>query len=315
MSKILITGGFGYVGGRLTKRLASDHEVLVSARLPATSYQLSMHGRVQAILHERVLNPDLFPKDIDCVIHLAALNEWDSVKYPSEAIRVNVDETRIILDNAIHVRAKQFIYFSTAHIYGSPLAGDIDELTVPRPVHPYAITHRAAEDYVTAAGLQGKLNAIVVRLSNAFGAPVTPSVNRWTLLVNDLCQQAAADGTLKLRSNGLQYRDFVCLTDVEETIARMVSGLHAFNQLIYNLGSGISIRVIDMANAIAAACVTVFQKNIPVLLPVGSEPTKEHTHQFSIARLFNEGCDMPNDVTMELERLLQFCKEYFPVSA
>jgi UDP-glucose 4-epimerase len=312
MSRILITGGFGFVGGRLTRRLAEDHEVWVSSRKKAPDITLRLHGNVRQIDHGLLLSPETFPAFIDTVIHLAALDELDCVKYPSDAIRVNVDETRIILANSIAGKVERFIYFSTAHIYGAPLQGKISEETLPMPTHPYAITHRAAEDYVVAATKQKKILGTVLRLTNSFGAPVSPNVNRWTLLANDLCRQAVEKGKLTLNSNGCQYRDFICLSDVEELIAYMM--IHAIKpeHVIYNLGSGISMRVMDMADAILKSAVTVLQKNIALELPAGCVPSDEPELHYSIDRLLLEGYRIQNDVAMELERLLAFCKTHFP---
>ena len=229
---------------------------------------------------------------VDTVIHLAALNEWDSVKFPSEAIRVNVDETRIILENSISAGVKRFIYFSTAHIYGAPLTGEVSETSLPRPVHPYAITHRAAEDYVLAASSsQKRINGIVLRLSNSFGAPVSADVNRWTLLANDLCRQAVEKGRLKLNSNGCQYRDFVCLTDVEDitVIDCGIGTLSLKHYSVYNVGSGLPLRIIDMARIIEQLCVTMLKKNVPIALPQDSRNTEEGKLEFSIDRLLSEG--------------------------
>src|ERR1700722_428392 len=223
MSRILITGGFGYVGGRLSRRLSEEHEVWVSSRKPVPDDILRLHGEVKRIDHALLLDPATFPASVDVVIHLAALNEMDSVKFPSEAIHVNIDETRMILENSISKKVDQFIYFSTAHVYGAPLEGTITEESLPRPVHPYAITHRAAEDYIVAAAKHNRIKGTVLRLSNSFGAPVSAYVNRWTLLANDLCKQAVEKGTIPLRSNGCQYRDFICLADVEEVMAKMLT--------------------------------------------------------------------------------------------
>ncbi len=311
MSRILITGGFGFVGGRLTRRLAEDHEVWVSSRNSVTDDMLRLHGNPRRIDHALLLASDTFPAFIDTVIHLAALNELDCVKYPSEAIRVNVDETRIILENSISQGVKQFIYFSTAHIYGSPLQGDITEETLPMPTHPYAITHRAAEDYVVAATKQNKIRGTVLRLSNSFGAPVSASVNRWTLLANDLCRQAVEKGKIVLYSNGCQFRDFICLTDVEEVISRMLTHVKRSEHIIYNLGSGSSMQVIDMAEAIVKSAVTVLKKNINLELPKSSLPSYGHLLNYSIDRLLSEGYRICNDVTRELESLLVFCADNF----
>ena len=140
MSRILITGGLGFVGGRLSRRLSDEHEVLVSSRNHTASEILRLHRNIKFVNHQDLLSAADFPASVDMVIHLAALNEMDSLKFPSEAIRVNVDETRAILEKSIAAHAGQFIYFSTAHIYGSPLSGNITEETIPVPIHPYAIT-------------------------------------------------------------------------------------------------------------------------------------------------------------------------------
>ncbi len=310
MKNILITGGFGFVGGRLTKKLSGHFTVTASSRKTATPELLQAHGGAQQVRHNDVLSKENFPKDIDTVIHLAALNEWDCVKYPSEAIRVNIDETRVILENSIAHAVKQFIYFSTAHIYKNPLQGVIDENILPVPTHPYAITHKAAEDYVVAATLQKKIQGIVVRLSNSFGAPVVPTVNRWTLLANDLCRQAVENEKLVLLSNGCQYRDFICLSDVEDVVLAMVREA-SFKKIIYNLGAGTSMRVIDMANAIVDAYAKMFNKSIHIELPAGAEATDEPTLTYKIDKLLSEGCKVRNEFDRELQQLLSFCAKNF----
>lgn len=311
MSTILITGGTGFVGGRLAKKLSSGHKVILSSRKLFDGQILQLHGAAQQVQHDQLLNAKEFPAGIETVIHLAALNEWDCVKYPSEAIRVNIDETRIILENSIQAGVSNFIYFSTAHIYGSPLQGLISENTIPRPVHPYAITHKAAEDYVYAAVSKKKIQGIIIRLSNSFGAPVLPTVNRWTLLANDLARQAIEKNKLSLLSNGCQYRDFVCLTDVENIINHMVSDPMLYNKTIYNLGSGIGIRVIDLASQIADAYRDIFGSVIPIETPAGSVTTIDPELHFSIERLLSEGVAVQNNIAEELKQLLLFCHKHF----
>ena len=309
--RILITGGLGFIGGRLSNRLSSENDVIVSSRRRPEENELKLHGEVQYIEQKHLFSAEQFPGNIDVVIHLAALNEWDSLKFPSEAIRVNIDETRQVLENSIGAGVKQFIYFSTAHIYGSPLTGNISESGLPVPQHPYAITHKAAEDYVVAATLQKKINGIVIRLSNAFGAPVSSKVNRWTLLANDLCKQAVEKGKMELKSNGCQYRDFICLTDVGEVISQMISKPDSLKYYLYNLGSGKSMRVLDMANAIADKCEGVLGKNIKVEIPAGAVISKEPELYFSIERLKSENFLMQNNVNREIEALLKFCVKNF----
>ena len=150
VKNILITGGLGYVGGRLAVHLNQlpNHQVTVTSRKKIKS----PFDGVQ------IINPDYQKEDyntyldgIDTVVHLAALNEIDCVRFPYQAIDVNVSQTLKWLKAAENSGVKQFIYFSTVHVYGSPLTGTIDESRLPRPTHPYSITHKAAEDYVLAS--------------------------------------------------------------------------------------------------------------------------------------------------------------------
>ena len=314
MNRILITGGLGYVGGRLTRKLADSFNVIVSTRTPVVDNILKLHNATAQVTHDELLQATTFPAGIHTVIHMASLNEIDCVRYPSDAIRVNIDETRIILDNAIRAGVSNFIYFSTAHIYRSPLTGSIDETTLPVPVHPYAITHKAAEDYVIAADRQRKINASIFRLSNSFGAPIMATVNRWTLLANDLCRQAIEKNVLRLSSNGCQYRDFICLRDVENILLRVCRQDVQLSEKVYNLGAGISMKVIDMARLIAEQYQELFGKTIGIELPADTVPTHEPYLEFNIDRLKKEGFHIQNDFSTELKELLLFCKANFSAS-
>jgi UDP-glucose 4-epimerase len=312
MNSILITGGTGFVGGRIAKKLSGKFNVIVSSRKTIEPSILALHGPITQVPHQELLSERTFPKKVKTVIHLAALNEWDSVQFPSEAIRVNVDETRILLENAQANGVDNFIYFSTAHIYGSPLHGTITELSLPAPIHPYSITHRAAEDFVLAAAAQRKIHGIVIRLSNSFGAPILATVNRWTLLANDLAKQAIEKGRLSLLSNGCQYRDFVCLTDVENVVHEIINrGPETCNQGIYNLGSSKAMKVIELAEKIVTIYRELFGEKITISFPVNSAPTVEPVLHYRTDRLLAEGFVIRNDCANELRQLLLFCHQNF----
>jgi UDP-glucose 4-epimerase len=168
----LITGGFGYLGGRIAQALAAN---------PGRSLRLGTRWPQPAPEWLRTCEPvplDLMSEEglaaacagVSCMVHLAALNEIDSASDPEQALLVNTLGTLKLLCAAERAGVQRFVYFSTAHIYGAPLTGTITEATVPRPAHPYATTHRAAEDFVLAAHDRRALTGIVVRLSNGFGS-------------------------------------------------------------------------------------------------------------------------------------------------
>lgn len=258
MSKrVLITGGFGYVGGRIAIELANSHEWIV--RLGSRKAQAAPSWLPEAetvamdVLEASSLSTAM--ADVQAVVHLVAMNENECIVDPGKAVVINTLGTLNVLQAAIAAGVKRFIYFSTAHVYSAPLAGNITEQTLPRPSHPYAITHHAAEDFVLAAQDQKKISGIVVRLSNGFGVPPHPDVDRWTLLVNDLCRQAVHNRKLVLRSSGLQQRNFITLADV----GRATSHLLGLSQMecgdgLFNLGGDNSLLVWDMVQRISRRC-------------------------------------------------------------
>lgn len=255
--RILITGGGGYLGGRIAVELASNPEWIVrlcSRRAQSAPSWLPLAETVATDVLE-VGSLSAAMEDVHAVVHLAAMNENECVVDPGRAVLINTVGTLNTLQAAIAAGAKHFIYFSTAHVYGAPLVGHITEQTLPRPTHPYAITHHAAEDFVLAAHDQKKITGIVVRLSNGFGAPTHPDVDRWTLLVNDLCRQAVQTRKLVLRSSGLQLRDFITLVDIGRAVRHFLGlSQRDSGDGLFNLGGDNSLSIWNMAQKISQRC-------------------------------------------------------------
>jgi len=259
---IIISGGLGYVGGRLSKYLAANGHTVTALSRQANSLPGLVLPTGMTVAHPDVFaqNPDSL-NVFDVFIHLAALNENDCVKYPEKAIDVNITQTWQWLDRAYKAGIKQFIYFSTAHVYGMPLQGYYDEESPTHPVHPYAITHKCAEDYVLSYRHEKGMNNLVLRLTNAFGGPAFPTADRWTLLVNDLCRSAIATGTMTLQTDGMQVRDFVCLQDVERAVNHLLL-LNEHGNGIYNIGAGHATSIWDMALMVQNKAEAILQKTI-----------------------------------------------------
>ena len=145
---------------------------------------------------------------------------------------------------------KKFIYISTVHVYGSPLQGKIDEQLIPRPSHPYSITHRVAEDFVLEADQRGKLNGIILRLSNAVGSPLNKEGMSWKLVVNDLCKQVVKKRQMELFSDETIQRDFLPISGVCSVVNRAIS-YNNFDGEIFNLSSGNALTLRDLTSLIA----------------------------------------------------------------
>lgn len=307
--RILITGGFGYVGSRIAQVLAQspDTEIVLGSRLPRAVPAWLPQASVVATPWHDLGKLKKICVDIDIVLHLAAMNEIDALLDPVGALEINGVHSVRLLEAAQAEGVASFFYLSTAHVYGAPLCGTINEATLPRPRHPYATSHRAAEDAVLAAHDSGKIAGIVLRLSNSFGAPVHAGVDRWTLLINDLCRQAVKNKVLSLRSSGLQRRDFVTLHDVSRAFEHLLTlPKDKIGDGLFNIGGQWTPRIIDVAKLVQERCGVVLGYTPELTYPQGSgEVSLELT--YSIEKLLDTGFVLTGDAQIEIDATLRFC--------
>ncbi len=312
--KILITGGFGYLGGRLAKDLASrgGHEIVLGSRLQVKPPSWLPHVKVVQTRWNSQTDLENMCGGLDVVIHLAGMNAHDCALNPTEALEINGVNTARFLQSAIQKKVKRFIYVSTAHVYRNPLVGTITEETCTTNVHPYATSHRAGEDVVRFAHQRGEIEGIVIRLSNAFGAPLSPETNCWMLLVNDLCRQAVTSQRMVLQSSGLQRRDFVPLTDACRATEHLLElSSEKLGNGLFNVGGAWTPRVIDIAETIQTRCSEVlrFRPNIIRPKPHDGEITMDL--DFRIDKLLASGFALFGNTAAEIDATLLLCRESF----
>ncbi|MES2770835.1 MAG: SDR family oxidoreductase [Pseudomonadota bacterium] len=319
--RVLITGGLGYVGGRIAQALlTAGHSVRCGTRranLSAPAWLPEM-----ALVRLDWASPDSLAeacRGIECVIHLAAMNEIESAQDPLGALQMNGLASLRLLEAAKHAAVRRFIYFSTAHVYGAPLQGEISETSLPRPIHPYAITHKVAEDFVSAAHDQKQIEGLVIRLSNGFGAPLTAQIDRWTLLVNDLCRQAVTRGELSLNSAGTQLRDFITLADVARAVNHLLQlDVTQLGDGLFNLGSGESVSIFAMAQRIAGRWHALSGQTAPIIRPEPKPAANSNSNSLTVAalnyrcaKLAATGFALTSQVDREIDDTLRLCTQAF----
>lgn len=312
--RILITGGFGYIGGRLGQHLQKlGHQVILGSStkdiapnwLPDVKVVKTNWTDNQAL--KEICN------QVDVVIHAAGMNAKDCAEDPIAALEINGLATARMVNAAMLAGVKKFIYLSTAHVYASPLVGVITENTCPRNIHPYATSHLAGENVVLNANQQrGKIECLVLRLSNAFGAPVNVDANCWMLLANDLCRQALVTQRLVLQSSGTQQRDFIAMSEVCRVIEYLSSHpTDVLSTKVINTGSGVSKSVLQMAQLIQQRCIVLFgfEPEIQRPNPINNEAYEPLDYRTD--RLSEVGFNVSVDNVVEVDELLNFCQLAF----
>lgn len=312
--RILIAGGFGFLGGRLAVHLAkSSHEIVLGSSKSRCIPAWLPQARVAHLVWDDRLSLEQSCLGVDCVIQAAGMNAQECAADPVEALSFNGLATARLVSAACRARVKKFIYISTAHVYDSQLAGKITEENCPNNLHAYATSHLAGEQTVLSASHRGEIQGIVVRLSNAFGEPTHKEVNCWMLLVNDLCRQAVEKQKLVLRTSGIQYRDFVSLSWVCEVLENIaLSNFVTVNSNIFNIGAGDSKPIIEMAQLIQLRCKQVlgFEPTLHQPADCGTEQPKVLNYRIDKLTKFGFKTNEIN-VTSEIDNLLRYCNNNF----
>ena len=311
--RILITGGFGFLGGRLAIHLAqAGYSIVLGSRKDVASPPWLPQSEVMQTDWDDVEVLKHCCKAVDVVIHAAGINAQDCVADPVAALAFNGVATARLVSAACSAGVKRFIYLSTAHVYSSPLVGNITEETFPRNLHPYATSHFAGECVIRSANQRNEIEGIVVRLSNAYGAPVHMNVDCWMLLINDLCRQAATTQSLILRTSGLQRRNFISLPDVCQAISCLLfANISNLSTGIFNVGGYWSPTVWEVACLIHERCSTILNFE-PRLIRIAPHKN-EHVVglKYCCDALHKIGFQPSASNVEEIDHLLDFCKTSF----
>lgn len=309
--KLLITGGLGYVGGRLAQALAASrqHEIVIGTRRASGSGLAAPGIRVARVDWNSAASLDAFTGGVEAIVHAAGINAADSAADVVAALEFNGLATARLARAAVRHRARRFIYLSTAHVYGSPLVGTITEGSCAVAAHPYATSHRAGEDVVRAMHQRGEIEGVVVRLSNSYGAPAS-AADCWTLLVNDLCRQAATTDRLVLTSSGRQRRNFIPMSDVCRAIQHLLempAGL--LDDGVFNVG-GSDAQVIEMAELVAARVHALTGRHLEIV--TRADNAADTPLDYSGRKLASTGFETGGRerAVAEIDALIRYCVEH-----
>jgi UDP-glucose 4-epimerase len=231
--KILITGGAGFIGSNLTKRLVNDgHQVVVlDSLLRGNKLDKDTFSKIDFIKGD-VRDAELVKqaaKDCDLIFHFAAVLGVDIVAdNPVETMDVEVIGTRNVVMAAEANGINRILYASTSGIYGHSAIEDValNEEVLVDPRTSYAMAKRYNEIYLASHHEEKGLNAISLRFFNVYGH------NQDTRMVVPLFFEQAMNGQeLTVFGSGKQTRDFTYIDDTVEACVRLmnIKGSHIVN--------------------------------------------------------------------------------------
>lgn len=251
---ILVTGGAGYIGSFMVKRLLEDgHDVLVADSLEKGHKEAVDE---KAILLEGDLRSSDFVKDlfdknkIDAVIHFAAyISMGESMKEPGKYFDNNVSPVRLILDQMQEKGVSHFIFSSTAGVYGNPTHIPITEDHPKKPTNPYGESKLMVEQMLKWYQKIHGIHYASLRYFNASGASIDGKLGEIhdpeTHIIPSIINAALSNTQFTLFGDNYKTEDGSCVRDyihVLDLVEAHILALHKIQRdkggYFYNVGTG-----------------------------------------------------------------------------
>ena len=249
--RYLVTGGAGFLGSALSNRLARQgHEVLVldDASAGDPSQLLPEVKFVRGDINDKALLWTLLP-GVDCVFHLAAkVSVPESQLYPRDYDTVNVGGTVTLMEAIRDTKVRRVVLASSGAIYGEQEEIPFKESAEVHPLSVYAVSKLAAEYYVRTIAEQCGVEAVCLRIFNAYG-PGQRVPNAHPPVIANYLKHALTNGSIVIHGDGNQTRDYVYVDDVVNALVTSATA-KGVDQEIINVGSGVETSVKELVRLI-----------------------------------------------------------------
>jgi UDP-glucose 4-epimerase len=276
MTRVLVTGGAGYIGGTAVALLLDGGYEVAILDDCSTGHEDAVDSRAKFIKGS-VLDKDAIREAMagcDAVMHFAAKSlVGESVEKPDLYMHVNFDGSTNLVDVMKELGVKKIVFSSTAATYGEPREVPITETSITDPTNPYGASKLKVDHLLTARAASDGIAAISLRYFNVAGALQT--ANGWlaerhnpeTHLIPNVLR---ADQSTPLKIFGTDWptpdhtcvRDYIHVVDLIDAHIRALTALVAGQHEIINLGSGdgYSVRqVIDTASKVIGTTIPAIE--------------------------------------------------------
>ena len=250
---VLVTGGAGFVGSNLVRRLLRAGAVvtvlddLFTGRLenlPPSGFEFVEGSVCDAELVARLV------REARVVFHAAARNIVVSTRNPREDFETNIGGTlNVLMAMREHPgRVERLLYTSSTSVYGNPRYLPINEDDHLSVLTPYAVSKLGGENYCMAFFESYGLPATAVRYSNIYGPGQDPA-NPYCGVVAKFIESIFAGQPPVVHGDGNQTRDFTYVDDAVEATLLAATTDRALGE-VFNVGTGHETRVNDLAAAL-----------------------------------------------------------------
>jgi UDP-glucose 4-epimerase len=261
--KLLVTGGAGYIGSIVSRRLIEDGHDLVVLDSLERGHREAVAPQAQLVVAD-LRDADAVRATVaggfDGVLHFAAYAlVGESVKDPGMYYRNNVGGTLNLLDAMVAAEVSRLVFSSTCAVYGQPDEVPISERAAPRPANAYGASKLAADNAITDFCTAYGIGAVSLRYFNVAGArdgvgedhePETHLIPNLLKVAAGQRQQAEIFGTDYPTPDGSAVRDYIHIDDLATAHLLALQSAQPGEHRIYNLGTGSGFSVREVIAAV-----------------------------------------------------------------
>jgi UDP-glucose 4-epimerase len=257
LSKIVVTGGAGFIGSHLCDALVRRGDDVVALDDLSTGSRDNLGAEVE-LVEASVTEPndvrEVVSAGVDAVLHVAAqASIFKSFDHPERDLAVNVEGTLAVVEACIAAGVTRLVYASSMTVYGEPELVPTAEHVPCIPVSNYGVTKYAAERYAQIAGSRGDVELAVtsLRMFNVYGERQSLS-NPYQGVLAIFLGNVLRGEPITIHSDGRQTRDFVYVGDVVDAWLRVLAEPRTAGS-VFNVGSGRETTIRELADAVVAA--------------------------------------------------------------
>ena len=254
MKRYLITGGAGFIGGAILRRLVAGGHSVTILDLPEKVERTVLPPGVNIVAGD-IASTETFSRlapPFDAVFHLAAQTSARvSHEDPQRDIHVNAGGTLLLAQWCIRHHVPRLLYGSSMGIYGNPADLPVKETTLPAPASFYGVTKLAGEHYLRAhvpAGLQ----PTSFRMFNVYG-PGQDMANMKQGMISVYLAYVHAGKPVEVTGSLDRFRDFIYIDDIVDAFLLALNAEQSHGET-YNLGFGTTHTVREVLDMLIEAC-------------------------------------------------------------
>lgn len=251
----LVTGGAGFIGAALTRRLLERGDEVVVVDNLANGRRQDVPAKA-TFVHADITDLDMLRepcRDIDIVFHQAAIRSVPrSVEDPVVAHEANATGTLNVLIASVEAGARRLVYASSSSVYGDPGVTVNEEAAAPAPGSPYAVSKLTGEYYCRVWNRIQQLSTVSLRYFNVFG-PGQRADSRYAAVFPAFVTSLLESKPPEIHWDGEQVRDFSFIEDVVDANVAAADAGSDVDGSVINVAGGKPRTVNETLRAVADA--------------------------------------------------------------